>query len=288
LTKALALAKLGLQVFPVRHTEDNQKIPLTPKGHLNATDDTDTIKKWWERHPEAQIGVHTGASGLNVLDIDMKEGVDGFESLGFLDTPDTFSYETGTGGYHFIYAAPEGVNLNGVSPYRGMKNVDRRAGSSWVMWEGEVPSSRAEFTPAREWVNCDARVRCAGVLEGDEKGRCDRLGPGDAAAAVRRCDQNSEEDMGLSEMIDAQHDASRLGAEGHPGVQEYLDELEKAWLNRPAENHTTPEDQWEYKFAEALDRGIEMFGDHINVIKNLRSEERRVGKEEESRERRTW
>lgn len=269
LTKALALAKLGLQVFPVRHTEDNQKIPLTPKGHLNATDDTDTIKKWWERHPEAQIGVHTGASGLNVLDIDMKEGVDGFESLGFLDTPDTFSYETGTGGYHFIYAAPEGVNLNGVSPYRGMKNVDRRAGSSWVMWVGEVPSSREEFTPAPEWLNDEARVRSAQVFEGDLKEWFDSLTPGDPSAAVRRSIQNIKEDMGHSEMIDAQHHAIRLGAEGHPGVQEYLDELEKAWLNRPAENHTTPEDQWEYKFAEALDRGIEMFGDHINVIKNL-------------------
>lgn len=270
LDKALALAKLGLSVFPVKHTKENEKIPLTSAGHLDSTTDETIIEDMWRVHPDAHVGVHTGASGINVLDIDMKDNIDGFESLGFdLETPDTFSYETGTGGWHFIYSAPEGVNLNGAAPYRGLPNVDRRAGSSWIMWVGEVPKSRDEFTPAPEWLNDPARVRSAHAFEGDLKDWYDSLVPGEPSAAVRRSISRIKPDMGHSEMVSAQHHAIRLGAEGHPGVQEYLEALEEAWLNRPAENHTTPEGQWEYKFAEALASGIEQFGNQIEVLKSL-------------------
>lgn len=270
LSKALALADLGLHVFPVKHTEDNEKIPLTPAGHLDSSTDPATIEAWWTKHPDAKVGVHAGPSGINVLDIDIKNGADGFESLGFLDTPDTFSYETGTGGFHFVYLAPEGVNLNGAGRYRGMENVDRRAGSSWVMWAGEVPSSRDEFTPAPEWLNDPARVRSAQAFEGELKDWYETLVSGEPSAAVRRSIAKIDHDMSHSEMVGAQHHAIRLGAEGHPGVPEYLEALEEAWLNRPAENHTTPEGQWEYKFAEALSSGIKQFGGQIEVLKSIK------------------
>src|SRR5699024_11823034 len=97
----------------------------------------------------------------------------------------------------------------------------------------------------------------------------DSLVPGKPSAAVRRSITRIKPDMGYSEMVSDQHHAIRLGAEGHPGVQEYLEALEEAWLNRPAENHTTPEGQWEYKFAEALASGIEQFGNQIEVLKSL-------------------
>lgn len=269
LEKALSLANLGIFVFPVRHTEENEKIPLTPAGHLDATDDPTVIEEWWRRNPDAEVGVFTGKSGLNVLDVDAKNGVDGFESLGFLETPDTFSYETRTGGFHFVYLAPEGVTLNGVARYRGMENVDRRAGSSWVMWVGGVPESRDEFTPAPEWLNDEARIRSAQAFEGDVKDWFDSLVHGEPSAAVRRSIAKIDADMSHSDMVSAQHHAIRLGAEGHPGVPEYLEALEQAWLNRPAENHTTPEGQWEFKFAEALASGVEQFGEHIEILKNL-------------------
>lgn len=269
LAKALALSRVGLQVFPVNHTEDNQKIPLTPAGHLDATTDEPVIETWWGKHPDAKVGVHAGASGIVVLDVDVKNGADGFESLGFLDTPETFSYETSTGGWHFVYTAPEDVALNGVAKYRGMVNVDRRGGSSWVMWAGEAPESRVEFTPAPEWLCDPIRVRSAHAFEGDLKDWYETLTPGDPSAAVRRSISQVRADMSHSEMVAAQTHAIRLGAEGHPGVPEYLEALEQAWLNRPAENHTTPEDQWEFKFAEALASGIEKFGAQISLLASL-------------------
>lgn len=257
-------------MFPVKHTEDNEKIPLTPAGHLDSSTDPATIEAWWTKHPDAQVGVHAGPSGINVLDIDIKNGADGFESLGFLDTPDTFSYETATGGFHFVYLAPEGVHLNGTGRYRGMENVDRRAGSSWILWHGPAPKSREEFTPAPEWLNDEAKVRSAQAFEGDLKDWYETLVSGEPSAAVRRSIAKIDHDMSHSEMVGAQHHAIRLGAEGHPGVPEYLEALEEAWLNRPAENHTTPEGQWEYKFAEALSSGIKQFGDQIEVLKSIK------------------
>src|SRR5690606_36496372 len=60
--------------------------------------------------------------------------------------------------------------------------------------------------------------------------------------------------------------AIRLGAEGHPGVPELLARLESAWLSRPAENHSTPEDQWQWKFVEGLTSGVEKAGAIIGIL----------------------
>src|SRR5699024_4494147 len=154
---------------------------------------------------------HAGPSQIVILDIDVKNGIDGFESLGFLETPDTVSYETGTGGFHFAYQAPEGVTLNGVARYRGMDNVDRRGGSSWVMWVGDAPASREEFSKAPEWLCDPIRVRSAHTFEGSLKEWFETLVPGDPSAAVRRAIANIIPDMSHSEMVGSQHHAIRLG-----------------------------------------------------------------------------
>src|SRR5699024_7330896 len=101
LQDALALIELGLSIFPVKVTEDDQKIPLTPAGHLDSTLDPSIVEAWWDKHPNAEIGVHTGASGINVLDLDVKEGVDPYAELGFNETPNTYGYSTGSGGEHY-------------------------------------------------------------------------------------------------------------------------------------------------------------------------------------------
>jgi RecA-family ATPase len=48
---------------------------MAPNGVNSATDDPDTIRTWWQRFPQANVGIATGKwSGLWVLDIDGPEG----------------------------------------------------------------------------------------------------------------------------------------------------------------------------------------------------------------------
>lgn len=272
LDKALALARVGFFVFPTTRTSDGRKIPAVKggAGHLDATTDEAIIRGWWEgQYRKADVGVWAGASNIVVLDIDVKDGIDGFDSLGFLDPPETVYYQTPGGGYHYIYEAPEGVPLRGDAPYRGMVNVDRRAGSSWVIWYGEAPTSRVELTPAPEWLCDPAIVKSRDYYKGDLEQWFQGLVPGRPSAAVRKTMASIDPDMSHDEMVKAQHHAIRLGAEGHPGVEELLGALEEAFLNRDPSGHVTPQKDWESKFAEALSTGIEQFGGGIALLNNL-------------------
>jgi len=75
-----------------------------------------TVAQWFHPdfgwYPYSNIGLPTGLNDLAVLDVDVKSG--GFESLAKLeaetglDLMDTFVQETGSGGFHMIFKAPEG------------------------------------------------------------------------------------------------------------------------------------------------------------------------------------
>jgi len=274
---ALSLADFGMHVFPVTHGEDNTKKPLTKNGHLDSTQDPGVIQDWWEKWPSAKVGVATGASGLNVADVDIKNGHDGFESIAeaWKDLPDTFSYETGTGGYHFIYAAPKGLELNGVANYRGMDGVDRRAGSSWVLWVGGVPSSWGEIVPAPEWLNDEVQVRQVHEFEGTLKDWYENLLPGEPNALTRKAIERATErfeklnrDFSHSDIVEMQYEAVRLGSEGNAGVPQLLDHIEDLFLSREGE-HSRSEQDWGHEWQEALQSAIEKFGDAIEKLKNL-------------------
>lgn len=269
IVKALALAELGIHVFPV-NTSGDTKVPLTPRGHLDATTDPDRIAAWWDEFPEASPGVAAGPSGLVLLDVDAKNGKDGWQSLmeAWVDIPDTLNYDTPTGGVHYVYGSDRD-DLNGVANYRKMDGVDRRAGSSFFVWWGGVPDDRDVFTQAPEWLLDPARRRTERAFEGDTADWFESLTPGEPNVLVRRAMERVTEDMSHSEMVERQYEAVRLGAEGNPGVPQLLDAIQDAWLNRPPENHTTPESQWQYKFFEALDSGIAKYGELIGLVKSL-------------------
>lgn len=75
---ALDLAERGYHVFPVRA---RTKVPLTTHGFQDASRDERTILHWWDKWPDANIGVACGASGISVLDIDAKHGADPAELI---------------------------------------------------------------------------------------------------------------------------------------------------------------------------------------------------------------
>jgi Bifunctional DNA primase/polymerase, N-terminal len=70
---ALALAAGGWAIFPV---QPRGKLPLTEHGFHDATRDLETIRRWWRRWPDANIGVPMGRvahGGCFVLDVDGPE-----------------------------------------------------------------------------------------------------------------------------------------------------------------------------------------------------------------------
>ena len=65
---ALSNAKVGLHIFPLI---PNSKKPLTANGFKDATTDFKTIREWWTKNPEANIGIALDASNICVIDIDI-------------------------------------------------------------------------------------------------------------------------------------------------------------------------------------------------------------------------
>ena len=65
-------ARAGWWVLPLK---PHGKEPLTNHGYLDATTDRKQITEWWQRWPEANVGVCTGQrSDLTVLDVDSSQG----------------------------------------------------------------------------------------------------------------------------------------------------------------------------------------------------------------------
>lgn len=95
-------------VFPV---VARGKKPLTPHGFKDASNDPRDVERWWTEHPDANIGMPTGAvSGIFVLDIDFRSGGDKTLALLQKETgplPQTLTVTTGN-GFHLYFRYPSG------------------------------------------------------------------------------------------------------------------------------------------------------------------------------------
>ena len=130
---AIEYAKKGFAVFPLKYRD---KVPLTRNGCKDATTDAAQIKAWWQKYPNANIGLATGAVSQNVfvidLDIDEDCGIDGYHSLEDWqrehgDFPETWTAITGRGGYHMYFRGDgkiknragiiDGVDIRGNGGY---------------------------------------------------------------------------------------------------------------------------------------------------------------------------
>ncbi len=125
LTAALSYAARGWAVIPLHGIKDGKcscgragcgdsagKHPRARDWPTAATTDPATIRGWWKRWPDANVGIATGRrSGLLVLDIDPRHGGDiSLEDLihehgTFPATPEVI---TGSGGRHIYFKYPPG------------------------------------------------------------------------------------------------------------------------------------------------------------------------------------
>lgn len=291
-TLALALAKLDLHVFPCREKPETikgkvykAKTPYPIDGFYAGTTDPTKIKAFWKKHPDALVGVWTGESKIVVLDIDLKRNdageivVDGYDSLdtAWLEIPETYSYSTlSQEGTHKVYLAPDDDrNLPRASDYRGLRGIDRQSSGSYVVWTGGVPDSRDAFANAPEWLLDATEVRSLAQFEGGLKEWYDSLEPGPPTkfveTAIERARAEFAEagnDLTHEAIVKRQHEAIRLGAEGHSGIPELLSVLEELATTRQGA-HSRDESEWIHEFTEALASGIKKHGDSIDLRKNM-------------------
>ena len=107
---ALAYASEHLSVFLLRR---GSKAPLISRaeggrGFYDATTDAEQIEAWWERYPEANIGIRTGAaSGVLVIDVDPRHG-GSLEAVyeRFPELRETWAAQSANGGWHLYVRYP--------------------------------------------------------------------------------------------------------------------------------------------------------------------------------------
>ena len=125
---ALKYASDGFAVFPCRPGNKEPLGSLAPNGCLDATTDADTIRGWWTKCPNANIGIATGTkSGLSVIDLDGAEGV---ASGNRLRLSSNVTALTGDGRQLF-YADTEGKLRNSVKKLA--PGVDTRGEGGYVV-----------------------------------------------------------------------------------------------------------------------------------------------------------
>lgn len=149
MSAALEYAARGLSIIPL-----NGKIPLTEHGSHDASRDAAQIRSWWERWPNANIGIATGKiNRLYVIDADQDErkGKYGLQSIKQWerrngDLPDTCMVNTGRGGKHWYYFDnAEHPNANDI-----INDVDVRGEGGYVV---APPSVHPETGAMYEWAN---------------------------------------------------------------------------------------------------------------------------------------
>ena len=177
---ALAYASIGWHVLPLHFIVNGGcsckkeaciskgKHPiasLVNNGHEGATCDPDTIKRWFTKYPNANIGVNLAKSGLCAVDIDPRNG--GHLTLEHLEDKhgaifsDVMQF-TGGGGEHRVFVKPD--NISSLPGTLG-KGIDLKLNGYIVVepsnhilkgvyeWEGSSsPLDGSSPSPLPDWI----------------------------------------------------------------------------------------------------------------------------------------
>ena len=148
LDAAIQYASMGLAVFPLKPKD---KVPITSHGVHEASKNFDTIKEWWRKYPNANIGIACGkiSGGLVVIDLDLKkDGTNGLDTLSEWERsngelPETVRAITGGGGNHLYYRSKQSTkNKIGL-----LEGIDIRSDGGYVV----APPSIHKSGNAYEW-----------------------------------------------------------------------------------------------------------------------------------------
>ena len=161
LAAASAYVQAGFKVFPAHAIRNgsctcggakgcspgkHQIGNLVPRGLLDASADLSVVVRWWQRVPDANIGIATGKiSDLVVVDVD---GSTGEETLAKIERkhgslPQTWQVRTGK-GRHLYFRYPENVaKIKSVA--RTKLKLDVRADGGYVIAPPSIHQSGRRY-----------------------------------------------------------------------------------------------------------------------------------------------
>ncbi|NOG73723.1 bifunctional DNA primase/polymerase [Roseicella sp. DB1501] len=158
LKHALAFARRSIPVFPLA---PRGKVPLTERGFYEASRDPGTVLAWWQRWPDANIGIPTGLpSGIFVVDVDGDAGEASLHDLeaSYGSLPSTVEAITGGGGRHLFFRYRAGIG----NRVKFVPGLDVRGDGGYVCAPPSIhPSGRSyawsvdsapEIAPAPDWL----------------------------------------------------------------------------------------------------------------------------------------
>lgn len=133
-SKALEYAVRGYSIMPLK----KDKRPMLPswKQYQEKAANDDQIEAWWEKTPDANIGIITGKiSGITVIDVDAyKAGTTSIDAF-----PPTFTVKTGNGGYHLYYKYQPGLTIS-ANAYPQFPGIDIRSDGGYIVAPPSVTS----------------------------------------------------------------------------------------------------------------------------------------------------
>ena len=216
---ALGYARNGIPVFPLHNPVDGAcscgknpgavpdeevcrsvgKHPRTATGFKDATTDMVQIAVWWDKWPDANIGIPTGAvTKLLLVDLDPRNGgpttsLELAEKVGPI--PDTGEVITGSGGRHLAFrygggrvrkALTKGVDLKGDGGYF-VATPSRHASGRRYSFDEAKGGKDAFFnpTPAPQWLLDFIAAENAPTVDGQNLACTtktpvgEKVGPGD-------------------------------------------------------------------------------------------------------------
>ena len=150
LDAALEYIGLGMSVVILGKHGKKTTTVHTPDGLLDATNDPEVAKAWWELTPKCNVGIVCGKPSGNIIvvDIDTKH-VDGYEimrdwEMEHGDMPETVTCLTPTGGLHFYYRVDREVRPSANEDM----GIDIRGDGSFAV---APPSIHPDTLTAYEW-----------------------------------------------------------------------------------------------------------------------------------------
>lgn len=156
---AMYYAQIGWLVLPLHYPDQKGrcscsnscssvgKHPLTSNGVIGASNSIITVRKWWAKWPNANIGIATGQkTGLLVVDVDARHG--GLSSLDKWEskhkTINTLRSATGGNGQHLFFLYPNKTIIkNRVNLVSG---IDIRSNGGYVVAPPSMHASGQGYT----------------------------------------------------------------------------------------------------------------------------------------------
>ena len=168
---AQSLAENGIKVYPL---SPGSKIPVAGShGEHDATDDLDTIKKWFNYNPNFNLAINLQASNLAVVDLDNHEnatnGVQNYSKYirnhgsSYVDSLKTYTEITPRNGLHIFYKLNQDLGNKDIQLMPGVELLTGKVViapsyiseiNKWYMpqYQGYQTLSRENVQPLPDWI----------------------------------------------------------------------------------------------------------------------------------------